>query len=146
MAVPTVSNPNYLSIIIIESRSKLLASDKRNLMSKTVYYWRGSAEVRQDLLRLLCGRGLEVVQKRTLEEILDDAPKEDPAVLLVDATGGEREASQRVLEIDTTPQLQMLHSKKVILVKYSFFFCITIIIVIRKIASHYVFGIIGVVK
>ena len=35
--------------------------------SKTVYYWRGSAEVRAELIAALLAEGLEVVELRNLE-------------------------------------------------------------------------------
>ncbi|MCB0323473.1 MAG: hypothetical protein KDD69_07860 [Bdellovibrionales bacterium] len=74
-------------------------------MSQIVHYWRGSAEVRGDLIAGLAAKEFDVRQFRGLEELLDVFDQEPPVLLVVDASAGEREASQRVIELANTPKL-----------------------------------------
>lgn len=74
-------------------------------MSQTVYYWRGSAEVRQDLISSLLASNYRVVQLRTLEDVLDRLDRDRPILLIVDASAGDREAAGRVVELAGTARL-----------------------------------------
>ncbi len=73
-------------------------------MSDKICYWRGSAEVRDDLVAAL-GEHFEIVLARGIEDVLDVLHEEKLAALVVDGSAGQREASDRVIEITNTPRL-----------------------------------------
>lgn len=74
-------------------------------MKTELIYWRGSAEVRADLLGAFAARSFEIVNVRTFEQILDYLTKKTPVLLIVDGSAGEREGSDRVVELSTTQAL-----------------------------------------
>jgi hypothetical protein len=74
-------------------------------MAQTIYFWRGSAEVRQDLISALLAANYRVVQLRTLDEVLDRLDRDNPILLIVDASAGDREAAGRVVELAGTGRL-----------------------------------------
>lgn len=74
-------------------------------MSEIVVYWRGSAEVREDLLSALMESSLMVHQVRTLEELLDFLDRHDPSAIIVDGSASQREASDRIVEVGNTEAL-----------------------------------------
>lgn len=83
-----------------------MASDSAiNTVGLDVVYWRGSAEILSDIIRLLDKDGFIVHQVRTLEEVLDFVERQPPAFLMVDGSAGESEASKRVVEISSAPKL-----------------------------------------
>lgn len=59
-------------------------------------YWRGSSDVRTDLLGLLTTQGYATRVVSSLEEVLAQRP---PNLMIVDASAGEAEASMRVVEL-----------------------------------------------
>lgn len=73
-----------------------------------VIYWRGSAEILADVIRLLDKDGFIVHQMRTLEEVLDFIERQPPAFIMVDGSTGESEASKRVVEISSAPKLHTI--------------------------------------
>ena len=74
-------------------------------MQDLIYYWRGSADVRVDILTELASRSFEVMQFRTLDEVLQAAVRNEPKLLIVDGTAGDREASDRTVELSTARQI-----------------------------------------
>ena len=74
-------------------------------MKPEVVYWRGSAESQLTLIRLLQVDGYKVLEYRTLEEVLNYISRKRPELILVDCSGGEREAAQRLMELQTTEVL-----------------------------------------
>lgn len=74
----------------------------------TAHYWRGNAEVREDLAAAIRDLGYDFVVVRTLEEVLDLHVRGKISLLVVDATAGEREASGRALEIAHTEALRQV--------------------------------------
>ena len=78
-------------------------------MAKTIFYWRGSAEVRQDIISSLTASKYRVAQFRSIGEIVGRVDRDAPSVLIVDGTGGSREASRMVMELGGTEKLYHLH-------------------------------------
>jgi len=76
-------------------------------MAKTICYWRGSAEVREDIVRSLREDGSQILFVRGLEEVLDCLLGDDIDAIIVDGSAGQREASDRVIEITNT---EILHT------------------------------------
>lgn len=74
-------------------------------MANTIVYWRGSAEIRTELIQAFSNEGEQVTTVRSLEEVLDLMPKQTIQMLIVDGSAGEREASARVVELSTTAKL-----------------------------------------
>lgn len=70
-----------------------------------IIYWRGSAETRGDLIRALEASGADLRELRSLEEVLDSVAAVVPQLLIVDGSAGEREASNRVVELSSTSPL-----------------------------------------
>ena len=74
-------------------------------MAGLILYWRGMAEVRHDLISKLTEQQFTIQQCRNLEEILNAVEKTVPMLIIVDASAGEREASDRTIDLSTTPGL-----------------------------------------
>ena len=74
-------------------------------MSKTVCYWRGSAEIRDDIISAMVERNYSVKQVRSLDEVLSLTKVRNSCVLIVDGTASQREASDRIVEMTNTPVL-----------------------------------------
>lgn len=74
-------------------------------MAGLILYWRGMAEVRQDLITNLTEKQFTIQQCRNLEEVLTFSEKADPMMIIVDASAGEREAADRTIDLSTTPPL-----------------------------------------
>ena len=74
-------------------------------MSKTICYWRGSAEIRDDIISAMVERNYSVKQVRTLDEVLTLTRDRNSCVLVVDGTASQREASDRIVELTNTPIL-----------------------------------------
>ena len=75
------------------------------IMSKTVCYWRGSAEIRDDIISAMVERNYSVKQVRSLDEVLSLTKVRNSCVLIVDGTASQREASDRIVEMTNTPVL-----------------------------------------
>lgn len=73
--------------------------------STSIFYWRGSAEVRAELITALQTEGFQVSEFRSLESVLDRVTVAKPDLLIVDASAGEREASNRIVELTSTSPL-----------------------------------------
>lgn len=74
-------------------------------MSAHIIYWRGSAEKRSDLIQALTALGGEVKELRGFEEVLDAVAKQTPDLLVADASSGESETSNRIIELNSTPAI-----------------------------------------
>ncbi len=74
-------------------------------MKKEIVFWRGGGEARLTLIRALQGEGFEVSQVIKLEEVLDAISKIKPPFWIVDASGGERELSKRIGELQSANTL-----------------------------------------
>jgi hypothetical protein len=74
-------------------------------MREPIFYWRGNAEVLTDILDALASRGDLVVQCRSVEELVEKVSEHEPRLLIVDASSGEREASDRVVELSGATRL-----------------------------------------
>ena len=70
---------------------------------KDVVYLHGSAELRSDIIGALDSAGYEIHKCRELEELRSILDTCSPAFVIVDASAGENEASERVLEISSQP-------------------------------------------
>lgn len=68
-------------------------------------YWRGSGEVRSDLLQAIRVVGYELTVLSDIDELLKRSPDAWPGLIVVDASGGEAEASQRVIEVSAAQKL-----------------------------------------
>ena len=77
-------------------------------MSSSIIYWRGSAEKRSDLIQALTSFGGQVTELRNFEDVLDVVAKRQPDVLIADASAGERETSNRMIELSSTPNLHKI--------------------------------------
>lgn len=75
-------------------------------MTNTVFYWRGSAEVRADLISAL-ERRFNVLQYRQFEELLEEVERKKPVLIVVDASAGQAEASKRVVELSSAETLYL---------------------------------------
>ena len=75
-------------------------------MTETIVYWRGSAEVREDLLKALSESAIAIVQVRTIEELLGYLEKHDPSAIIVDGSASQREASDRIVEVGNSDLLE----------------------------------------
>ncbi len=74
-------------------------------MSKSICYWRGSAEIRDDIISAMVERNYSVKQVRSLDEVLTLTRERNSCVLIVDGTASQREASDRIVEMTNTPVL-----------------------------------------
>lgn len=74
-------------------------------MAKTICYWRGSAEIRDDIISALVERNHGVKQVRTLEEMLDYITAYPDSVIIVDGSASQREAATRIVELANTERL-----------------------------------------
>ncbi len=77
-------------------------------MATSIIYWRGSAEKRNDLIQALSSLGGEVAEMRNFEEVLDSVARGKPDLLIADASAGERETSNRMIELSSTPNLHSI--------------------------------------
>lgn len=77
-------------------------------MSSSIIYWRGSAEKRSDLIQALTSFGGQVTELRNFEDVLDVVAKRQPDLLIADASAGERETSNRMIELSSTPNLHKI--------------------------------------
>ena len=68
--------------------------------------WRGSAEIRADIINSLKGAGYKVYQCREFEEVLKLCSADPLAVLIVDGSASGGEASQRAVEVNAATGLQ----------------------------------------
>jgi len=85
--------------------SALVRQREDDQMSDVICYWRGSAEVRDDLVAALEEHRFEVLLARGIEDVLDTLEEEKVAAVIVDGSAGQREASDRVIEITNTEAL-----------------------------------------
>ena len=74
-------------------------------MGEKVFYWRGSAEVRADVIRALERHGVQVIQLHELEEIIAGTGVCTPVMIIVDASAGQREAAERILQLSSADVL-----------------------------------------
>lgn len=68
-------------------------------------YWRGSGEVRADLLHAIQVVGYELTAITDIDEVLKRELDALPGLVIVDASAGEAEASQRVIEMSAAGKL-----------------------------------------
>jgi len=68
-------------------------------------YWRGSGEVRSDLLQAVKVVGYSLTVVTDIDEVLKRTPDAFPGLIVVDASAGEAEASQRVIEVSAAQKL-----------------------------------------
>jgi hypothetical protein len=68
-------------------------------------YWKGSGEVRPDLLQAIKIVGYRLTTVGDIDEVLARPVADYPGIVLVDASGGEAEASQRVIEISAANKI-----------------------------------------
>jgi hypothetical protein len=71
----------------------------------TICYWRGSADIREDLLAAVGEDGTTVLQVRRLEELLERLSSQKISLIIVDGSASSREASDRIAEITSTDVL-----------------------------------------
>ena len=62
-------------------------------------YWKGSGDVRSDLLQAIRVVGYRLNVVSDIDEVLKRPPQNLPGLVVVDASAGEAEASQRVIEM-----------------------------------------------
>ncbi len=74
-------------------------------MANIIVYWRGSAELRSELIQALSNEGEQVLTVRSLDEVHDMLGQGSISLLIADGSAGEREASARVVELTTSPKL-----------------------------------------
>lgn len=74
-------------------------------MSDLVVYLKGSAEMRQDVTAALNSPSHTLIECRNVEEVLDQLKRVPPKLIIVDGSAGDREASQRVVELSTCSAL-----------------------------------------
>jgi hypothetical protein len=72
----------------------------------SLIYWRGSGEVRNDILAALSAEGYSLKVVRTFDEVLELCVRSLPALIVVDASAGENEASIRVVELSGAERIQ----------------------------------------
>lgn len=77
----------------------LCAGRTFQFMTQKYVYWRGSGEIRHDLLDALAKNKHEVVSVRNLEEVLDLVKQDELERLIIDASGGDVEVSSRIVEL-----------------------------------------------
>ena len=92
-----------------------LPGDLREMSSSQILYWRGSGEVRADVLMALSAAGYSVETVGSFDEVLTLVDKTDVELLVVDASTGEGEASNRVVELSGA---YSLHHLPVIFLSY----------------------------
>jgi hypothetical protein len=74
-------------------------------MAELILYWRGMAEVRHDLINCLSEKQFAIQQCRSLDEVLTITEETPPLAIIVDASAGEREASDRCIDLSTAAPL-----------------------------------------
>lgn len=74
-------------------------------MNTHVYYWRGNAEARTDVLEGLSQRGFETAILRSVDEVLDCVAELRPSFIVVDATSSVQEEADRIVEMTDLRQL-----------------------------------------
>ncbi len=68
-------------------------------------YWRGSGEVRSDLLQAIKVVGYDLTTVSEIDDVLKRKAEDLPGIVVVDASAGEAEASQRVIEMSAAGPL-----------------------------------------
>ena len=68
-------------------------------------YWKGSGDVRSDLLQAIRVVGYELTIISDIEDVLKRPTAQYPGLIVVDASAGEAEASQRVIEMSASGPL-----------------------------------------
>jgi len=68
-------------------------------------YWKGSGDVRPDLLQAIRVVGYRLNVVSDIDEVLKRPPQNLPGLVVVDASAGEAEASQRVIEMSAASVL-----------------------------------------
>ena len=74
-------------------------------MERYIYYWRGSAEIRVDLVRVLEQTGSRIRETRDLDAVVKAKKTTEIALLIADGSAGERESSTRMVELSAAPKL-----------------------------------------
>ncbi len=69
-------------------------------------YWKGSGDLRSDLLQAIRVVGYELVVVSDIDDVLARPDSQAPGLVIVDASAGEAEASQRVIEMSAATALR----------------------------------------
>ena len=77
-------------------------------MGREVIYWRGRGGVRVDVLETLSKKGFSVHSLRELEDIVSRLEDTSPVAVIVDATSGDTEIAERVVELGAAKGLQKI--------------------------------------
>lgn len=90
---------------MLEKSSAKAEPGSSGRMAELILYWRGMAEVRHDLINCLSEKQFAIQQCRSLDEVLTITEETPPLAIIVDASAGEREASDRCIDLSTAAPL-----------------------------------------
>jgi len=76
------------------------------MIQPELIYWKGSGDVRPDLLQAIRVVGYKLNVVSDIDEVSSRPPQNLPGLVVVDASAGEAEASQRVIEMSAASALE----------------------------------------